>query len=152
MSRIFKAYIWRNPLVGYIQGINFPIFRVRKLLSEEDTFWMMCLLVESYLPPDFYVEMYGATTHATILLKVFTQYNIMPQLLAKFEELGYPLVNLTARLYLSLFSHTLPEDASMRVLDLFFLEGIHSDKIIFDVTLGYLRSIESQVLQAEDQE
>jgi hypothetical protein len=72
--------------------------------------------------------------------------------LAKFEELGYPLVNLTARLYLSLFSHTLPEDASMRVLDLFFLEGMHSDKIIFDVTLGYLRSIESQVLQADDQE
>jgi hypothetical protein len=29
---------------------------------------------------------------------------------------------------------------------------MHSDKIIFDVTLGYLRSIESQVLQADDQE
>jgi TBC1 domain family member 8/9 len=71
MRRIFRAYVWRNPQVGYIQGISFPFFRIRKFLSEEDTFWLMCILVESYLPPDFYVEMYGATTHATILYKIF---------------------------------------------------------------------------------
>ena len=64
----------------------------------------------------------------------------------------YPLVNLTARLFLSLFSNSLPERASVRVLDLFFLEGLHSNKIIFDVTLGYLRIIESQVLKCKDQE
>jgi hypothetical protein len=72
MRRVFRAYVWRNPIVGYIQGINYPMFRIRKMLSEEDTFWMMCLMVESYLPPDFYVEMYGAKTHATILVKIFT--------------------------------------------------------------------------------
>jgi len=84
----------------------------------------MCLIVESYLPPDFYVEMYGATTHATILCKIFTQYNILPDLLKTFETLEYPLVNLTARLFLSLFAHTLPERASLRVLDLFLFEGM----------------------------
>ena len=63
----------------------------------------MCLLVETYLPPDFFVEMYGAKTHATILEKIFTQYNILPELLKKFDELEFPVVNLTARLYLSLF-------------------------------------------------
>jgi hypothetical protein len=70
MRRIFRAYVWRNPTVGYIQGINFPFFRMRKYLSEEDTFWLMCLIVESYLPPDFYVEMYGAKSHALILEKI----------------------------------------------------------------------------------
>lgn len=71
MRRIFRAYLWRNPKVGYIQGINFPIFRMRKVLCEEDTFWLMCIVVESYLPPDFYVEMYGATTAATIMKHIF---------------------------------------------------------------------------------
>ena len=103
MRRVLRAYVWRNPTVGYIQGINYPLFRIRKLLSEEETFWVMCLLVETYLPPDFFVEMYGAKTHATILEKIFTQYNILPGLLKKFEELEFPIVNLTARLYLSLF-------------------------------------------------
>lgn len=152
MRRVFRAYVWRNPTVGYIQGINFPFFRIRKHLSEEETFWLMCLVIESYLPPDFYVEMNGATTHATILCKIFTQYNILPNLLKTFEQMEYPLVNLTARLFLSLFSNSLPERASVRVLDLFFLEGLHSNKIIFDVTLGYLRIIEHQVLKCTDQE
>jgi hypothetical protein len=142
MRRIFRAYVWRNPVVGYIQGINFPFYRVRKWLSEEDTFWLMCLVIESYLPPDFYVEMYGASTHAAILLKIFKQYTIMPEMLEVFDSMDFKLVNLTARCYLSLFAHTLPEKASLMVLDLFLLQGMHYNKVIFDITLGYLRCIE----------
>jgi len=69
----------------------------------------MCLLVESYLPLAFYVEMYGAKTHATILKHIFVQYNFLPELLKTFDALEYPLVNLTARLFLSLFCQSLPE-------------------------------------------
>jgi hypothetical protein len=67
MRRIFRAYILRNPSVGYIQGLNFAFYRIRKLLSEEDTFWMMCLIIESYLPPDFYIDMNGLRSHTLIL-------------------------------------------------------------------------------------
>lgn len=81
MRRVLRAYIWRNPTVGYIQGMGFPFFRLRKFLTEEDTFWALCIVIESYLPPDFYVEMYGATSHATILQKICQQYNILPELL-----------------------------------------------------------------------
>ena len=152
MRRVFRAYVWRNPQVGYIQGINFPFFRVRKYLSEEDTFWLMCLVIETYLPPDFSVEMNGATTHATILCKIFTQYAILPNLLKTFDAMDYPLVNLTAKLFLSLFSNSLPEEASLRVLDLFFLDGRSSNKVIFDVTLAYLRVIEDRVVSCRNQE
>ena len=51
--------------------MNFLIFRIRKWLSEEDTFWMMCLIIEAYLPPDFYIDMYGAKTNATMLQRIF---------------------------------------------------------------------------------
>jgi hypothetical protein len=50
--------------------LNYLIFRIRKFLSEEDTFWMLVMTVETYMPPDYYVEMYGAKTHATILVRV----------------------------------------------------------------------------------
>jgi hypothetical protein len=46
----------------------------------------------------------------------------------------------------------LPEQASLRVLDLFLLEGMQSNKIIFDVTLGYLRVINDKVVACKDQE
>lgn len=142
IRRVFRSYLWRNPTVGYIQGMNFLVFRIRKYLSEENTFWLFVLIVESYLPPDFYVEMYGATTHATILARILKQYSKMPGVIATFERLEYPIVNLCARLFLSLFSHSLPEETSLRVLDLFFLEGLQSNKIIFDVTFAYLSILE----------
>jgi len=65
--------------------MNFLVFRLRKYLDEESAFWLFVLIVESYLPPDFYVEMYGATTHATILEKIFKQYNMLPGLIKTFE-------------------------------------------------------------------
>jgi Rab-GTPase-TBC domain len=104
MRRVFRAYVWRNPTVGYIQGIAFPFYRMRKWLSEEDVFWTLCIIVESYLPLDFYVEMYGATIHAKIFQKIFFQKNLVPDLLEIFERSDYALENLSARLYLSLFA------------------------------------------------
>ena len=81
MRRILRAYVWRNPSVGYIQGINFPFFRLRKWLSEEDTFWAMCVIIESYMPLDFYIEMYGAKSHALILNNILVQNDIIPEFL-----------------------------------------------------------------------
>lgn len=62
-------------------------------------------------------------------------------MLKKFEQLDYPLVNMTARLFLTLFCNALPEHASLQILDLFLLEGFNSNKIIFDIALGYLKVI-----------
>ena len=67
ISRVIEAYIWRNPTVGYIQGFNFLVFRLRKVLDEEDTFWTLVMIIETYMPPDYYVEMYGVRTQASIL-------------------------------------------------------------------------------------
>ena len=33
------------------------------------------------------------------------------------------------------------------MLDLFFLEGMTSDRVIYDVTIAYLRVLETQILQ-----
>lgn len=76
----------------------------------------------------------------------------MPGVLAAFERAEYPVVNLCARLFLSLFSHSLPEETSYRVLDLFFLEGLQSNKIIFDVTFAYLSILEEQIVVCQDHE
>lgn len=122
LRRICRAYVWRNPTVGYCQSMNFIVFRLRKQLPEEDTFWLFCLIVESYLPPDFYIEMYGAKSYATILKRIFEQYNILPQVLHKFEKEDYPIVALSCQFFMSLFTNCLPEHASLQVLDLFFLD------------------------------
>jgi hypothetical protein len=87
IRRVFRSYLWRNPTVGYIQGMKFLVFRFMKYLRVENTFCLFVLIVESYLPPDFYVEMDGATTHATILARILKQYSKMPGVIATFERL-----------------------------------------------------------------
>lgn len=112
----------------------------------------MCIIIESYLPPDFFHEMYGANSHSIILYKLCQQYSIMPELLETLDRFSYSLLNFTAKQYLSLFSHTLPVQASLRILDLFLLIGQHRNKIIFDITLGYLRAMEPYIVKSKDQE
>lgn len=35
IERILRAYVKRNPTIGYCQGMNFIVGRLRRFLSEE---------------------------------------------------------------------------------------------------------------------
>ena len=104
--------------------MNFLVFRLRKFLSEEDTFWIFVLIVESYMPPDYYVDLYGAKTHATILVRVLSQNNLLPGVLGAFNRMEYPVISFSCKFFITIFTENLPERASLRVLDLFFLTGL----------------------------
>jgi hypothetical protein len=62
--------------------------------------------------------------------------------LDKFEEMGYDIVNLTINFFLTLFTQCLPERESLKVLDLYLLEGMHNSKLFYELSLAYLRVIE----------
>lgn len=152
IARIIEAYIWRNPTVGYIQGFNFLVFRLRKVLDEEDTFWTLVMIIETYMPPDYYVEMYGVRTQASILQKIFRQYSFLPEVQAKFDDpkIMFNLMDNAISWFISLYTECLPEKASLQVLDLFFLFGQKNNKVIFDVALGYLKTLQDQIVVADD--
>jgi hypothetical protein len=44
----------------------------------------------------------------------------------------------------------LPESIGVRVLDVFFLDGMENNKVLFDITLGYLKVLESKALVCLD--
>ena len=62
VARILEAYIvWRNTAIGYQRGLCELVARILKVMrSEEDTFWTLAMIVEVYLPPNFFVGMRGA--------------------------------------------------------------------------------------------
>ena len=76
----------------------------------------------------------------------------MPEVLRKFDQLEPPfnLIDNSISWFVTIFTESLPEEASLKVLDLFFLCGQKSNKIIFDVTLGYLKVLEKQILSCND--
>jgi len=108
-----------------VPGFDFLVSRLRKVLDEEDTFWTLVMIVETYMAPNFYVGMHGARTQACILQKIIRSYCI-PELWQKLDDpnLHFDYIeNAAIPWFTSLFAEYLPEDASLRVLDLFFLHG-----------------------------
>lgn len=59
MRRVLSAYIKRNPTVGYCQGLNFIVAVLLHQLEEEEAFWVLCQIIESLLPLDYYNMMTG---------------------------------------------------------------------------------------------
>ena len=64
------AYIKRNPTIGYCQGMNFVAGRLLKVLEEEEAFWVLCQLLESILPLDYYSNMVGVLVDQKIFFKL----------------------------------------------------------------------------------
>lgn len=55
MRKVLCAYVKRNPMIGYCQGMNFIMARLMKhSSSEEDAFWTFTMLLESVLPINYY--------------------------------------------------------------------------------------------------
>lgn len=67
LRRVCKAYTVRNPEIGYCQGFNFMVGRFLKIMSEEEAFWMLAVLIESFIPLDYYSKLIGAIVDKDVL-------------------------------------------------------------------------------------
>jgi hypothetical protein len=54
LKRILIAYSWRNPLVSYVQSLNYLVGILLLHFSEIEAFWVFVSLIEEILPGNFY--------------------------------------------------------------------------------------------------
>jgi|LauGreDrversion4_2_1035121.scaffolds.fasta_scaffold229736_1 hypothetical protein len=60
IRHILTAYVYRNPIIGYVQGFNFIISRMIQVLpNKNDCFWTFSMLLENVLPIDYYSHLMG---------------------------------------------------------------------------------------------
>ena len=86
IKRVLTAFVRRNPLLGYIQSMNYIVGRLLEVLSEEEAFWVFTIILEDYLPFDY---MQDGLTGAIIDQKVFehlVNYRY-PEVLSKFRKM-----------------------------------------------------------------
>jgi hypothetical protein len=87
LRRVCKAYTVRNPEIGYCQGFNFIVARFLRLMSEEEAFWMLTLLIESFIPLDYYSKLIGAIIDRDVLNQLIKER--IPDLWAHLDEQFY---------------------------------------------------------------
>lgn len=73
------------------------------------------MIIETYMPPDYYVEMFGVRTQASILQKIFRQYSFLPDVQLKFDDpaIQFNLMDNAISWFISIYTECLPEQASL---------------------------------------
>lgn len=145
LRRILQAYSLRNPCVGYCQSMNFIGAMLLQQLGEEESFWVLAVIVEDLIPQFHERNMRGSRVEQLVLSDLVEQ--ILPNLYAHFQRLGVEFGPFAMKWFLCLFINTLPLEMVMRIWDVFFYEGGH---VVLRVALTLLKLSEHDLILCED--
>ncbi|NXC17602.1 TBD2B protein, partial [Corythaeola cristata] len=56
LRNVLLAFSWRNPDIGYCQGLNRLVAIALLYLEQEDAFWCLVTIVEVFMPRDYYTK------------------------------------------------------------------------------------------------
>lgn len=56
LRRVLSAVALKFPSIGYCQSMNFIAGALLLFMEEESSFWLMCNIIEDFLPSDYYTK------------------------------------------------------------------------------------------------
>ena len=115
------AFASFKPDVGYVQGMNFIVVALLRVFDEAQTFWMLVLIVDNWLPEHFSHAMVGNHIDCRVLSTLVAEH--LPRLAQCLNALDVSVQLLTTRWFLCLWSSVLPVQALHRLWDLLFVTG-----------------------------
>ena len=155
LRRVLRAYVTRNPTVGYCQGMNFIVGRMLQYMNEEQAFWTLTMIIETMLPLDFYTNMLGALVDQLVFKKLIQR--LLNRLHYHFKKLKFDPQMLSFEWLVCFFIHNLTPQvssdfntillqASLRVWDLFMIKGI---KALFGAAIALLGTLKDDLMEAQ---
>ena len=146
LSVVLSALAIHNPDIGYCQSLNFIAGTLLLFLSEEDSFWLMCVITECLLPGDYYsVSMTGTYLDQQVLEELVRQK--LPAIDSKLNSFGLQLSLCSIQWFMCLFVNTLRVEPALRVWDIFLNEG---SLALFRIAIGLLKLHEDEILECTD--
>ena len=134
LRRILTAYSFRNPALGYCQAMNMMGSVLLLFLEEEHAFWALTSITERMLPGYYSTNMIGAVVDQKVFEGLVASQ--MPTLWKYFQEHNIQLSLACMPWFLSQYISVMPLLYSVRVLDLFFMDGV---KVLFQFGLAILK-------------
>ncbi|KAK4050235.1 hypothetical protein OIV83_003556 [Microbotryomycetes sp. JL201] len=146
LRNVLVAYSWRNPQIGYCQGMNnLTATLLLTHSSEEDAFWVLVCIIEKILPSDYYTSHLLVSQADQRVLQDFVR-RLLPDVAEHLEELGVELPAITFGWFLSLFTDALPIQTLLRVWDLIFVMGT---VVLFRVTVAIFQMNKDDILACD---
>ncbi|TMS37025.1 hypothetical protein L596_004051 [Steinernema carpocapsae] len=142
LRRVLKAVAYLYPDLGYCQGMGVIVATLLLVCSEENSFWIMCTLIEDILPPNYFshslLGLQADERVARHLLRVH-----LPELDEKLTENDVELSLISVNWLLTLFSSAFPMPMLLRVWDMIFVFG---GVTVFRVIISMLKLREQNTI------
>jgi hypothetical protein len=150
LRNILLAFSRRNICIGYVQGFNFIVGRLLKIITDEEKcFWVFCQIIETILPLNYYSEFAGMMVDVDILICLLQKYfpDLM-EILELYDFIEY-FKNIIFQWFVSLFTHNFSYNCSLIIWDVLFLDKSVS---LFKVTIGLVKMIKNDLMKIDSLE
>ncbi|XP_026991696.2 uncharacterized protein si:ch211-266k8.4 [Tachysurus fulvidraco] len=143
LFRVLTAYARYNPRIGYSQGMSYIAAVLLMLLTEEEAFWALVVLLEKpkYLSELFDSSLKKIQHHALVFQQLLKHRK--PQVFQHLEKLGVSSVHFIMQWFLTLFTSLPCWDSVLAIWDLFLLHGM---VVVFRAGLTILQLLESRLM------
>ncbi|XP_054475143.1 TBC1 domain family member 2B [Anoplopoma fimbria] len=146
LRNVLMAFSWRNPDIGYCQGLNRLAAIALLYLDQEDAFWSLIAIVEVFMPRDYYTKtLMGSQVDQRVFKDLMSEK--LPRLHAHFEQYKVDFSLITFNWFLVVFVDSLVSDILFKIWDAFLYEG---PKIIFRFALALFKYKEEEFLKLQD--
>lgn len=158
LRRVLKCFSLYKPTIGYCQSLNFITGLLLLFLDEEETFWMLVIITEKFLPGVHESNLEGLAVNQGMLLLCLKQH--LPDVWkiimdndrddydtsdpSNTDDTSYlfflpTLTFCTTSWFMSLFIGVLPIETTLRIWDIIFYED---SKTIFQICLGIFKMLD----------
>ncbi|AMD20693.1 HDL051Wp [Eremothecium sinecaudum] len=145
LRNVLVSYSWKNPDVGYCQAMNIVVAALLIFMTEEQAFWCLTRLCDTYIPGYYSKTMYGTLLDQRVFESLVE--SKMPLLWAHITTHDIQLSTVSLPWFLSLFFTSMPLTFAFRIMDLFFHSG---PKCLFQVALAVLKINGEDLLEVDD--
>ncbi|XP_053175040.1 TBC1 domain family member 2B isoform X1 [Scomber japonicus] len=146
LRNVLMAFSWRNPDIGYCQGLNRLVAIALLYLDQEDAFWSLIAIVEVFMPRDYYTKtLLGSQVDQRVFKDLMSEK--LPRLHAHFEQYKVDFSLITFNWFLVVFVDSVVSDILFKIWDAFLYEG---PKIIFRFALALFKYKEEEFLKLQD--
>ncbi|KAK1327760.1 hypothetical protein QTO34_012668 [Cnephaeus nilssonii] len=146
LRNVLLAFSWRNPDIGYCQGLNRLVAVALLYLEQEDAFWCLVAIVEVFMPRDYYTKtLLGSQVDQRVFRDLMGEK--LPRLHAHLEQHKVDYTLITFNWFLVVFVDSVVSDVLFRIWDSFLYEG---PKVIFRFALALFKYKEEEILKLQD--
>ncbi|XP_045863468.1 TBC1 domain family member 2B isoform X3 [Meles meles] len=146
LRNVLLAFSWRNPDIGYCQGLNRLVAVALLYLEQEDAFWCLVTIVEVFMPRDYYTKtLLGSQVDQRVFRDLMSEK--LPRLHTHLEQCGVDYTLITFNWFLVVFVDSVVSDVLFKIWDSFLYEG---PKVIFRFALALFKYKEEEILKLQD--